>query len=83
VANAVLARKRLKTPAVRYDTDEDRPNSVAISRLVSPCFATRCVCSNQNRILMDESGMIRTQMGTHSRSENDRSAWDALYNIIQ
>jgi hypothetical protein len=28
---------------------------------------------------VDESGMIRTQMGTHNISENGRSAWDALY----
>jgi hypothetical protein len=30
------------------------------------------------RALVDESGMIRTQMGTHSISQDDRSAWDAL-----
>jgi hypothetical protein len=32
--------------------------------------------------LTDESGMIRPLMGTHSRSENGRSAWDALYDTI-
>jgi len=31
------------------------------------------------RALGDELGMIRTQMGMHNRSENVRSAWDALY----
>jgi hypothetical protein len=31
------------------------------------------------RALMDRSGMIRTQMGTHHRSENGRNAWDTLY----
>jgi hypothetical protein len=31
------------------------------------------------RALVDESGMIRTQMGTHNRSESGRSAWDTLY----
>jgi hypothetical protein len=25
-----------------------------------------------------ESGMIKTQMGTHTRPENDRNAWVAL-----
>jgi hypothetical protein len=30
------------------------------------------------RALLDESGMIITQMGEHSRSENSCSAWDAL-----
>jgi hypothetical protein len=28
---------------------------------------------------MDESRMIKTQMGTQNSSENDRSARDALY----
>jgi hypothetical protein len=32
-----------------------------------------------HRALLDKSGMIRTQMGTHNISENGRSAWDALY----
>jgi hypothetical protein len=31
--------------------------------------------------LVDESGMVRTQMGVHNRSENGCSAWDALCNI--
>jgi hypothetical protein len=30
------------------------------------------------RALVDESGMIRIQVGTHNRSENCYSAWDAL-----
>jgi hypothetical protein len=32
------------------------------------------------KALMSESGMIRTQMRTHTRSEHGRSVWDALYN---
>jgi hypothetical protein len=28
---------------------------------------------------VDESGVIRTQMGTHNRLENGRSAWVVLY----
>jgi hypothetical protein len=39
------------------------------------------VCCNQ-RILVDKSGMIRTQMEIHNRSENGCSACDALYDII-
>jgi hypothetical protein len=31
------------------------------------------------RSLEDESGMIRTQLGMHNKSENGRSAWNALY----
>jgi hypothetical protein len=26
-----------------------------------------------------ETGMTKTQMGIHNRSENDRSAWNTLY----
>jgi hypothetical protein len=36
------------------------------------------VCCNQ-RALVDESGVIRTQMGMHSRLENGSSAWDTVY----
>jgi hypothetical protein len=32
------------------------------------CFATRCSASYCDTALVDESGMIRTQMGTHSIS---------------
>jgi hypothetical protein len=39
-----------------------------ISRQVPSCFATRCLWCNQ-RALVDESGIIITQTGTHSRSE--------------
>jgi hypothetical protein len=35
------------------------------------------------RALVDESRIIRTQMGTHNRSENGRSAWDALCDTTQ
>jgi hypothetical protein len=31
------------------------------------------------RALVDESGMIRIQVGTHSRVDNGRSAWDSSY----
>jgi hypothetical protein len=35
--------------------------------------------SDATRALLDESGMIRTQTGTHNGPQNGRSAWDALY----
>jgi hypothetical protein len=44
--------------------DTDRQNSVAISCPLSPNFATRCLLQPEQRILVDESGMIRTQMGS-------------------
>jgi hypothetical protein len=36
------------------------------------------VCCNQ-RALVDNSGTVRTQMGTQNKSENGRSAWDSFY----
>jgi hypothetical protein len=44
-------------------------------------FITRCLYCNQ-RALVDEAGIIRTQMGTHNRSENGGSAREALYDTI-
>jgi hypothetical protein len=44
----------------------------------TPCFTTRYLHCNQ-RALMDESGMIRTQMGMQNRSENGHSAWDTMH----
>jgi hypothetical protein len=35
--------------------------------------------SGCQRAQVGELGMIRTQVRTHNRSENRRSAWDALY----
>jgi hypothetical protein len=35
------------------------------------------ICCNK-RTLVDESGMIRTQIGTHNTSENGRSGWEVL-----
>jgi hypothetical protein len=48
----------------------------------TPCLATRClgIC---HKALLDEPGMIITQMRTNNRSENCRSAWDALYDTNQ
>jgi hypothetical protein len=47
--------------------------------LSTPCFATRCLYCNQ-RALVDNSGVIRAQMGAHGISESGCSAWDTLYN---
>jgi hypothetical protein len=37
---------------LRHDRDTDRQNSAAVSRSVSPRFATRCVCCNQSTELL-------------------------------
>jgi hypothetical protein len=42
-------------------------------------FATRCFAGIFQRALVDKAGMVRTQMGTHNRSGNSGTAWDALY----
>jgi hypothetical protein len=50
---------------LRYDRNTDRQNSAAISRPVSPGFGTGCLLQPGGRTpLVDESGMIRAQMGS-------------------
>jgi hypothetical protein len=65
----------LKNPA-EYDRDTSSAKFKDISRQLP---AMLLYVSVATRALVDESGMIRTQMGTHNRSENGRSALDALY----
>jgi hypothetical protein len=61
-----------------YDSDISSAKLTAISRQVSP-HSLLCVSAGiYQRVLVDESGMIITQMGTYNRSENGRSAWNAL-----
>jgi hypothetical protein len=50
-----------------------------ISYQVSPSFTSGCLYWSARELWVDESGMIRTQIRAHSRSENGRSTWDALY----
>jgi hypothetical protein len=57
----------------------DRQKSVAISHPVTPCFATRSVCCNQSKKLVDESGVIRTQMGNTVDKKMVAVTWHALY----
>jgi len=47
-------------------TDTSSAKFTDISRQVSPCFATKCLCWYLPNALVDESGMIRTQMGKHT-----------------
>jgi hypothetical protein len=61
---------------VEYDTDTALAKFKAISLQLPASLLG--VCYNQIA-LVDESGVIRTKMRTHSRSENGRSAWNALY----
>jgi hypothetical protein len=64
---------------MEYDRYTSPVELTDISRHVSPCFATRCLCW----YLSESSGaLIRndwTQMRAYNISENSLSAWDALY----
>jgi hypothetical protein len=71
----------LKIPA-EYETDISPTKLTDFSRQVSLCFATRSSAVIFQRALVDKSGVIRTQMGTHNRSESGRRKWDALYDTI-
>jgi hypothetical protein len=53
--------QHVKDP-LRYDSDTVRQNSAAISCLVSLCFAIRCLLQSVHSTLVNESGMIKTQM---------------------
>jgi hypothetical protein len=66
----------LKTPE-EYNRDMTKAKVKYVSLQL---HASLISVSAANQIaLVDESGMIRTQMGTHNISENCRSVWDALY----
>jgi hypothetical protein len=68
----------LNIPA-EYDT---RYFTTKINGQFSPTFSLlhNCVSAGiYQRALAEESGMIRTQMEMHNRSENGRSAQDTLY----
>jgi hypothetical protein len=68
----------LKNPA-EYERNILSAKFTAIVRQVFhdlPLGVSAGVCQ---RALVDESEMISTLMRTHNRSENCRSAWDALY----
>jgi hypothetical protein len=64
-----------------YDRDTSLAKLTHTSGQVSPDSLLGVSAGICQRALVYESKMIRTQMGTH-RSENGRSAWDALYNTF-
>jgi hypothetical protein len=63
---------------VECDKNTSLEELTDISRQVSPASLLGVFAGICQRALVDESGKIRTQMGTHNRSENGRIAWDAL-----
>jgi len=68
----------LKIPA-EYERDTSPAKLTAFLAKFLPASLLGVSAGICQRALVDESGMIRTQMGTHNRSEIGRSAWDALY----
>jgi hypothetical protein len=61
-----------------YERDSSSAKFTAIFRHVFPALLPDVSADYCRRALVDESGMIRTQMGTHNRSENGCSVWDDL-----
>jgi hypothetical protein len=68
----------LRNPA-EYERDISSAKFPDISRQVSPDLLLGVPGGICQRVVVYGSGIIRTQMGTHSRSENGCSVWDALY----
>jgi hypothetical protein len=69
---------KLKNP-MRVKEILHKQNLAAISHQVSPASLLVVSARICLRAVVDESGMIRTQMGMHSRSGNGHSTWDCLY----
>jgi hypothetical protein len=46
---------------------------------VSPHFAARCLLQPDHATLVDESGIIRTQMGSRTDQKMVAVTWDSLY----
>jgi hypothetical protein len=55
--------KHVKDP-LRYEKIYLLAKFMDISRQVSPRFATRCLLQPEQRTVVDESGVIRVQMGS-------------------
>jgi hypothetical protein len=67
----------VKNP-LRYGRDTDRQSSAAISGTVFPRFSTRCLLQPEQGTLVDESGVITTQMESTIDQKMIAVAWDAL-----
>jgi hypothetical protein len=63
----------LKIPA-EYNSDTSPEKLTVISGQFLSASLPDISAGICQRSLVGESGMIKTQMGTHNRSENDRSA---------
>jgi hypothetical protein len=68
----------LKNSAER-ESDLSSAKFTVISRQISPDSLLGFSTGICQRALVDELGMIRTEIGMHSRSQNGRSVWDSLY----
>jgi hypothetical protein len=68
----------LKNPA-KYERDILSEKFTAISHQLSSDLLLGVSVGTHQRVLVDESGMIRIHMGIRMRSENGHSAWGALH----
>jgi hypothetical protein len=68
----------LKIPA-EYDRNTSSAKLTDISLEFLPAPLLHIFAGISQRALVAELEMIRSQMGTHNRSENERGVWDALY----
>jgi hypothetical protein len=66
--------------SLRYDRNSDRQNSMVISCPVSPFFATRCLLQQEQRNVVDELRIIRSQIQSTIDQKMVAVARDALYN---
>jgi hypothetical protein len=66
----------LKTPA-EYERDKTAKLKDIFLELLTSLVGVSA--GSWQKFLVAESGMFRTQIGTHNTSENGRSVWDALY----
>jgi hypothetical protein len=65
--------------SAEYEIDISSAKFTAISCQVYPDLLLVVSVGICQIAVVYESGMTGTQMGTHNRPENGRSAWDELY----
>jgi hypothetical protein len=68
----------LKNPA-EYERDTSSAKFTDISSQFLPASLLDVSAGICHKTVVDETGIIRPEMGTNSRSESGRSTWDALY----
>jgi hypothetical protein len=73
-----ILRYAKKNPR-EYERDISSKKFTAISNQVYPDLLLGVSAFICQRDLVNEPGMIRTEMGTHNKPQNGSSAWESLY----